>query len=380
MLKPISLFDLSLGNPEIQAAARVLRSGWLSQGSEVAALEGTFARYVGTPFAVATSSCTAALHMTLTALGVGPGDEVITTPLTFMATVNAILYRGARPVFADIDPETLCLSPASVQERVTPRTKAILPVHYAGVLADMKGLGDLARDHRLSLIEDAAHALGSRVGSKRAGGLGDAGCFSFYPSKTVTTCEGGMVSTKDPDLDRKIRLLRSHGMTKSAYQRHGAYLSDYEVEVLGFNYRMHEVEAAIGRAQMRRLDSIVGRRERMASLLRSGLRGLPLRLQRIPPGVRSANHLFPVVLQTGDSTRDRVINELRQRGVQASFHYRLVYHHRYYREFLKEPPECPAAEEAEKNLVSLPCHQSLSPASVRRVIAAMKGALASLPR
>lgn len=366
--RTIPLFAVSLGPPERERVARVLRSGWLSQGPTVEAFERKAARALGARQAVAVSSGTAALHLALAALGVGPGDEVITTPLTFMATANAVLYTGARPVFADIDPATLNLDPESVQEALTPRTKVILPVHFAGVPADMKGLGEIARDRGLSVVEDAAHALGTVVRGRSAGTLGTLGCFSFYPTKTLTTGEGGLVTTREKRLDRRLRLLRNHGMSRSAYSRRTGYAWEYDVEVLGYNCRMNEVEAAIGLAQFGRLPSILARRRRCAALLRRGLSRMDLRLQRVEPGVQPACHFLPAVLGPGCPPRGEVLAGLVRNRIMASFHYRLVYRHRYFSRLRGRSPRCPEAEAAEERLVSLPCHQEMTRADALRVV------------
>ena len=232
MKREIPLFDTFLDEREVEAVSKVLRSGWLSQGSKVEEFEERFAEFVGSKYAIAVSSCTSALHLSLVAAGVCDGDEVITTPFTFIATVNSILYQRAKPVFVDINPQTLTIEPAEIQSKITSRTKAIIPVHYAGLPADMRAINEIAQRHDLKVIEDAAHAVGAVYQDKKAGNLGDYGCFSFYPNKNITTGEGGMVTTNDDKLAKTIRALISHGIDSTTYQRQKAEMPWFRLSLI----------------------------------------------------------------------------------------------------------------------------------------------------
>jgi dTDP-4-amino-4,6-dideoxygalactose transaminase len=255
-----------LGEEEAQAAAEVIRSGWLAQGARVEAFEQVVAAYVGAPHAVAVSSGTAALHLGLTAQEIGAGHEVILPSLSFIATANAVRYTGATPVFVDVDPRTFNVDPGKLQGAITPRTRAILPVHQLGLAADMDPIIKVARRHGLALVEDAACALGTICQGGQVGSSGRVCCFSFHPRKVITTGEGGMITTADDDLARRLRSLRSQGSVLPAYQRHqmSGVAGDEEHSVLGYNYRMTDIQAAVGLEQMKRLPGILRRRRALA--------------------------------------------------------------------------------------------------------------------
>src|SRR6266849_5475498 len=238
---------------EIDEVVRCLESGWIGTGSRVARFEKEFAQYKSQPFAAAVSSCTAAMHLSVLAAGIGQGDEVITTPMTFCATVNAIVHAGATPVLADVDPLTMNIDPAEVEARITPKTKAILPVHFAGRSCDMEALTDIAERHRLKIIEDCAHAIETEYRGKKAGTFGDFGCFSFYVTKNVATGEGGMVVARRPEDASRIKVLALHGMSHDAWKRFGDEgFKHYQVVECGFKYNMMDIQAAIGLHQLRR--------------------------------------------------------------------------------------------------------------------------------
>ncbi|MFC2039457.1 DegT/DnrJ/EryC1/StrS family aminotransferase, partial [Chloroflexota bacterium] len=267
--KRIPLFDAFLDEKEVVAVKEVIESGWLSQGEKVEEFEGRFSTFVGSKHAVAVSSCTAALHLSLIAAGISDGDEVITTPFTFIATINSILYQRAKPVFADIGPQTFTIDPDRILERITDRTRAIIPVHYAGQPADMDTINQVAKEYGLVVIEDAAHALGAQYHGTMVGALADYACFSFYANKHITTGEGGMVTLNDSGEAEQIRKLRTHGMTSTAFRRDRSYEWEYGIDNIGYNYRMTEVEAAIGIVQLSRINEIMEKRAKNANMLSS---------------------------------------------------------------------------------------------------------------
>ena len=359
MKKPIPLFDTFLDDREVAAVAEVIRSGWLSQGARVAQFEDRFSKFIGSKYSVAVSSCTAALHLALITAGISDNDEVITTPLTFIATTNSILYQRARPIFADIDPRTFNIDCDSIREKITARTKAIIPVHYAGLPADMERINEIAKQHKLVVIEDAAHALGAQYRGKMAGNLGDYACFSFYASKNITTGEGGMVTLNDGEKAEQLRRLRSHGMTSTAFQRDKNYEWEYDIDSMGYNYRMSEIEAAIGIAQLSKLDYIIEKRNRNANILSSKLGNVDrVETQYVSPDVKSANHFYPIV--TKGVSRNRLLEFLRRNGVMAAVHYRPTYLLTPHRNLLGlKEGHCPISEEIYNRVISLPCHQGL---------------------
>ena len=310
-----------IGEAEWEAARRPIVSGWLTQGPEVAAFEREFAAYVECKHACAVSSCTTALHLALLCVGVKPGDEVITVSHSFIATANSIRYCGATPVFIDIEPDTFNMDPALIEGAITERTRCILCVHQMGMPCDMKAILDIARRHSLPVVEDAACAIGSeilwngrweRIGKPHA----DIACFSFHPRKVITTGDGGMITTSDPEADRQLRLLRQHGMSVPDVARHGAKEVIFESYVLlGYNYRMTDIQAAVGREQLKRLPEIVERRRLLAARYRELLAGVPgLKCPEEPPWARSNWQSFCVRLPQGSDQR-AVMQFMLDRGI-----------------------------------------------------------------
>jgi dTDP-4-amino-4,6-dideoxygalactose transaminase len=372
-----------ISEEEIAAVVDVLRSGWIGMGERTLAFERAFAAYVGVPHAVAVSSCTAALHTALLAAGVGPGDEVITTPLTFAATVNMIIATGATPVLADIDPHTLNLSPASVERAITPRTRALLPVHFAGLSCDLDALHALARQLDVALIEDAAHAVGTVHGGMRIGARGNLTCFSFYPTKNMTTIEGGMITTSDAALADEMRRIRMHGLSADAWRRFGPGTAiQQEVVRLGFKYNMTDVAAAIGLGQLARLEHFIEHRERLASRYDDGLRGLPLEIPARPPAGapdRHSLHLYVVLVQEDRlaASRDEVVNALRAENIGATVHYPAIHQHTYYRDAVRyDEDELRVATDVTRRIISLPLSAAMTHDDVDDVVAAMHRVLA----
>lgn len=361
---------------DIASVVTVLRSDWITTGPMVEAFEDAVAKAVGASHAVAFSSGTAALHGAVAATGLGEGDEAITCPLTFCATANAVLYQQGRPVFADVRDDSLCLDPAEVERLITPRTRALLPVDYAGHPADVDVCMAIAERHGLTVIEDASHAIGARLHGRRVGSVSHMTVFSFHPVKHLTTGEGGMVTTNDARLAARLRRFRSHGIDRDARAREAEGTWYYEMRDLGYNYRLSDIGCALGLSQVSRLDANVARRRAIASTYAEALAGLPsLRLPAVRQGVDPAWHLYPVrILPPLD--RADVFRALRAEGLGVNVHYVPVHLHPYYRErFGHQPGEVPIAEAAYQQLVSLPMFEGMSDADVADVVAAVRKVL-----
>jgi dTDP-4-amino-4,6-dideoxygalactose transaminase len=364
------------GEAEIAAVASALASGWTTTGPRTSEFEKAFCEYTGVRYALAVNSGSAALHLALAALRIGPGDEVITTPLTFCATVNAILLTGATPILADVG-DDLNISPDAIERAITSRTRAILPVHLAGLPFDMDAIGSLAEERGLLVVEDAAHAAGSSYGSIRIGaGSSDAVAFSFYATKNLSTGEGGMVTCRDPELRERMRVLSLHGISHDAWERQGAKDNwEYDVVECGFKYNMSDISAAIGLVQLARLDEMNTRRAAIARAYNdafAGVSGLEL-----PPDSAKATHvwqLYILRLNLDRLTVDRsqFIAEMRRRGIGCSVHFKPIPMHSYYRDRLDLRDPCARAISEYPRLVSLPLSSRLNDAEVGRVIAAVR--------
>jgi perosamine synthetase len=349
---------------EIEAVTRVLKSGFLAQGNEVISFEKEFAEYLGVKHAVAVANGTVGLDIALKAIGIGELHEVITTPFTFVATANAILYQGARPVFADIDPKTYNLDPNSVAESISPRTKVIIVVHLYGQPADMKAFREIADDHKLLLIEDCAQAHGATFMGRKVGGFGDVAVFSFYATKNMTTGEGGMIVTNDDKIAEKSRILRDQGQT-----------AKYVHEELGYNYRMTNIQAAIGRVQLKRLEEMNNKRIENAQYLSrylSRVKGIVP--PYVDPRVRHVFHQYVVrVTDEFPLTRDILIEKLRERGIETAVHYPIPIHHQPLYKKLGYPQDiCPNAIEASRRVLSLPVHPLLARGDLEYIVNAIK--------
>lgn len=360
---------------EIDSVIDTLRSDWLSTGPKTKQFEEDFAAYVGAEAALALNSCTGGLHIALAALGIGPDDEVITTPMTFASSVNVIEHVGARPVLADIDPETLTIDPAAVERAITPRTRAIMPVHFAGHPAEMRPLLELARKHELFIIEDAAHALPATYEGHKIGTLSDFTAFSFYATKNVTTGEGGML-TGSPDRISDGRLWSLHGMNRDAWKRYGAGGSwFYEVVLPGFKYNMSDIQAALGLVQLRRLESLQSRRREIVARYHevfSTFEAIQPPTER--PNVESAWHLYVIRLNLDCLRIDRAqfIDELAARSIGTSVHFIPIHLHPYYRDRYGWAPEAfPVAYREYQRIVSLPLYPRLSDEDLTDVIEAV---------
>jgi len=363
----------TLTEADVAAATEVLRSDWLTTGPKVAEFEEAIADYVDAQHAVSFSSGTAALHAAVLAAGLKPGDEAITTPLTFCATANAALYGGGTPVFADVRDETLTIDPKEVERRITPRTKALLPVDYAGQPADLDALLALADRHELLVIEDAAHALGAKYRSRMVGSISHMSVFSFHAVKHLTTGEGGMVTTNNSDFAQRLREVRNHGIDSDARARQAAGHWHYEMTTLGFNYRLTDIACALGLAQLPRLSANLARRRAIAVRYGKALATVPsLTLPIVAADVTSAWHLYPVRV---DASIDRaeVFNALRAEGLGVNVHYIPVHLHPYYRSrFGYRGGEFPIAETASGRLISLPMFHGMTDEDVDDVIFAVE--------
>jgi dTDP-4-amino-4,6-dideoxygalactose transaminase len=365
-----------IGTEEIDAVVDTLRSGWLTTGKRVHEFERAFAEYVGTPHAVAVNSCTAALHLSLLSLGLGAGDEVITTPLTFCATANTVVHVGATPVFADIDRQSMNVDPAAIARAITPRTKAIIPVHFAGRPVDTLAIRALAQDRGIAVIEDAAHAVETVSRAGKVGSTADFTCFSFYATKNLTTGEGGMLTTTSAEHADRIRIAALHGMSRDAWTRYApGGRPDYDVVMPGFKYNMMDIQAAIGLQQLARLDEQLRRREEIWRRYESGLKGLPVTLPAPPEaGTRHARHLFTILIdqKTSGHSRDDVAMRLSSQGIIPSVHFKALHLHPYYaNRFGLARGMFPHAEFIADRTLSLPFSPALSDAQVDTVIGAL---------
>jgi perosamine synthetase len=366
----------SVDEADIQAVAEVLRSDWLTTGPKVGEFEEAFAARVGAASAVSFTSGTAALHGAAFAAGLKAGDEAITTPLTFAATANCVLYQGATPVFADVSSDTLNLDPEQVARKVSAKTRALLPVDYAGHPADLKPILDIAQRRGLIVIEDACHALGAEYGGKRVGSIADMTVFSFHPVKHITTGEGGMVTTDNPQLAETLRRFRNHGISSDARQRQKAGQWYYEMVLLGYNYRLPDIVCALGIEQLKRLDANLARRREIAARYTSAFRDVPgVVAPTVRIGVNPAWHLYPIRLDLPrlDANRAQIFRALRAENIGVSVHYIPVHYHPYYRErFGFEAGEFPVAEDAYERLISLPMFHGMTDGDVEDAIHAVK--------
>jgi dTDP-4-amino-4,6-dideoxygalactose transaminase len=378
---PFALPDI--GDEEIAEVVDTLKSGWVTTGPKAARFEADFRAFLGDDSlqAIAVNSATAGLHLALEGLGIGPGDEVITTTHTFTATAEVVRYLGADVRLVDIDPATLNIASAAIEAAITPRSKAILPVHYGGLAADMPAILDIARRHGLKVVEDAAHALPTTCGGQLVGTLGsDATVFSFYANKTITTGEGGMLVTRDAALAKRARVMRLHGMNRDAFDRFTAKVPSwyYEVVAPGFKYNLSDIAAALGLQQLKKAQAFQGSRQRIAAMYDVAFAGLPLILPPQPrPGDQHAWHLYALRLADGAAIeRDRFIERLFDAGIGCSVHYIPLHLHPYWRErYALRPEQFPQAQKAYERILSLPLYTRMSDADVQRVVDAVRSIL-----
>jgi len=369
-----------IGEDERREVLNCFDTGWLGTGPKVAQFEREFRAYTQAQYAVAVNSCTAALHLSMLAAGVGSGDEVITTALTFCATVNVIIHSGAQPVLADVDPHTFNIDPAQIEARITSRTKAIVPVHFAGRACAIDAVCAIARRHGLIVIEDCAHAIETEYQGRHAGTFGEFGCFSFYVTKNVVTGEGGMVlAQREKDADR-IKVLALHGLSKDAWRRFGdeGYKHYYVVDC-GYKYNMMDIQAALGIHQLRRVETNWERRQQVWAQYQEAFRDLPLVLPAPPePGTRHAYHLYTVLVDpaTAGITRDQFLQRMTAENIGVGVHYQSIPTHPYYQErFGWKPEGYPHSDRIGRQTVSLPLSPKLTDRDVADVIAAVRTVL-----
>ena len=365
----------TLDEAEYDEVLDTLRSGWIGTGPKTFRFEREFGEYIGVAHAVAVNSCTAALHLALVVNGIGDGDEVITTPLTFAATANVTLHQGARPVFVDIDPCTLNIDPARVERAITPKTRAILPVHFGGLPCDMDALQSIASEHGLALIEDAAHAVGAEYKGKMIGSFGNLTCFSFYANKNLTTAEGGMITTNDPALADQLAVWRLHGLNRDAwkrYQSHKLMLSD--AVCAGYKYNMTDLQASLGIHQLRKQPDFLNKREQYAAIYDQAFDSLAgVRRQPRPNDgeTRHALHLYVLILDLEQFRVDRnqIVAALLAENVGAAIHYRALHTHPLYRDrFGFRPSDFPHADLVGETILSLPLTPGMTETDVHTVI------------
>jgi dTDP-4-amino-4,6-dideoxygalactose transaminase len=371
----------AIADGEIAEVLSTLQSGWLTTGPRVERFEQAFGKWTGAAHAIALNSCTAGLHLSLLAAGIGPGDEVITTPLTFCATANVIVHSGARPVFADIDRDTMNLDPAAVEQAITPRTRAIIPVHYAGRPADMRAFRRIAAARGLRLIEDAAHAAEAVSNAGRVGTTAAFTCFSFYATKNLTTGEGGMVTTNSDEDASWIRTAALHGMSRDGWARYSRTGSPhYDVVMAGFKYNMMDLQAAIGLQQLARIEQLFERRAAIWRRYDEALADLPLVRPAPPaPGERHARHLYTILIEPErcGRTRDDVQRALQQAGIGTSIHFKALHLHPFYAErYGFARGEFPVAEAISDTTLSLPLSAALTDGEGEAVIEAVRRAIA----
>ena len=350
-----------------KAVMQALNSRWLTGGPRTKEFEELFTSYTRSKYSVAVNSCTAALHLAMRALNIGSGDEVIVPVLTFAATANAALFVGAKPIFADIDEKAFNISPREIEQRITEKTKAVIVVHYGGQPCDMKEIMEIAEDHNIEVVEDCAHALGALYRGKNAGTFGAVGCFSFYPTKIITTIEGGMATTEDEQTANKMRVLRDHGMTKTAFDREDKASWYYDVVDLGYNYRMNEVQAVLGIVQLKRIDDINEKRCAAAKYYTKRLSDIEGIIT--PYEAEDRTHLYHlyvirVLQEKFGVNRDELFRNLSASGIGTSVHYTPLHQLTFYKKLCSGKQSFPVAERVSKEILSLPLFPTMSKSQI----------------
>lgn len=349
----------SINEEDIAAVVETLKSDFLTTGPKVQEFEEKMAEYTGVKYAVAVANGTAALHVACLAAGIGPGDEVITTPLTFAASANCVLYCGGKPVFADVDPDTYNIDPADIERKITEKTKAIIPVHFTGQPCDMDEIHQIAKKHGLVVIEDGAHALGAEYKGKIIGGLSDMTTISFHPVKHITTGEGGIVLTNNEEYYKRLSLFRTHGITRDANlmtENEGDWY--YQQRLLGYNYRISDIQCALGISQLKRLPEFLKKRKEIAGRYEEALLEMPeYKRPKQLENTKNSWHLY--VIQTPEGRRKEIFDGLRKAGIGVNVHYIPVYKHPYYQENGYRAVSCKNVEKIYENLISLPIYPDL---------------------
>lgn len=359
---------------EIEAVTKVLKSKWLTMGPKTIEFENKFSKYIGSKFSIAVNSCTSALFLSLKALNIQPGDEIITTTFTFAATANTIIHCGAKPILVDIDPNTYNINTKEIEKRISSKTKAIVVVHYGGQSADMDNIMKIARKYDLKVIEDAAHAAGSRYSNgKKIGNMGNLTCFSFYATKNLTTGEGGMITCNDNKLVKRLKNLRLHGMSKDAWKRYYGVKSNwyYDITEPGYKCNMTDINAALGLIQLQKLDRANNKRRSIALKYNKQLNELDVQLPFIDNKNESAYHLFPI--QLNSFNRDQFINDMNSHGIATSVHFIPLHMMSYYQnEFGYQDGDFPISEKVFHKIVSLPIYPQLSDSQLKYIIRTIK--------
>ncbi len=363
----IPAVKIIIGEKEKELVKEVLDSGMLAQGPKVKEFEEKFAQLCNVNYAIAVNNGTAALHSALFAIGIKPGDEVITVPFTFVATANSIIMQGAKPVFVDVKKDTFNIDPEKIKEAITPKTKAIIPVDLYGQIYDYKAIKEIADEHNLKIVEDAAQAVNAELDGKKSGTFGDASTFSFYATKNIISGEGGAVTTNDPEIAEKIKLFRNHGQSEK--QR-------YEYYCLGYNYRMMDLQAAIALGQVERVEEITNRRIENAGLLTKGLKDVEgITPPFVKPNLKHVFHQYTIRVNGFKLTRDELIEHLKKNDIGCGVYYPKPLHlHSWFAKLGYKEGDFPVSERLSKQVISLPVHPSVSPADIDRIIEVIKNA------
>ncbi len=368
----VEFYKHNIDQKDVDNVTEVLKSTFLTTGEVVDEFEGKFSRYLGCKFTVGVTSCTAALHLSLLAYGIGRGDEVITTPMTFVATANSIIHAGGTPVFVDVEEETGNIDANLIEGAITPKTKAIIPVHLWGQMCDMKRIREIAHRRQLVVIEDAAHAIEATRDGIRVGQLGDTACFSFYPTKSITSGEGGAISTNDKVVAKKLKMLRLHGMSESAAERYSKKYQHWDMEILGWKYNMSNIQAALLLNQLDRIDEYLKRREDICQMYEEAFRDMPgITCLKILPNSKSGRHLFTILVPP--ERRDNLLWQLQERGIGIAVNYRAIHLLRYYRETFRYKRDMfPIAERMGDSTITLPLYPKMTNEEVNYVIGTVK--------
>ena len=372
----------SIGEEEVKEIIQTLNSGWLTTGQKTRLFEKTFADYIGCKHAIGLNSCTSGLHLSLVVSGVSSGDEVITSPITFPATTNVIVHQNAKPVFVDVEPETLNINCSEIESKINDSTKAILPVHFAGHPCDMDTIISLAQKHNLTVIEDAAHALESKYHGNKIGAIGNFTAFSFYATKNITTGEGGMLTTNDDHYADKLRILSLHGISKNAWKRYGKDgFQHWELLMPGYKYNMFDIQASLGIHQIKKVESFLNRRVQIVKKYNDAFEKTEeIQLLKPESNIKHAHHLYVIVIKTENLkvSRDKVLNEIQKRGIGVAVHFRSLHLQPFFKQhFNYKKGMFPQAEYLSDRVISLPLYPKMTDEDVSRVIETVLGVLHS---